>query len=67
MAARNRLCRGKTRKVFDDHVRHLKRFASQEILFTSSCNIIHKIGCLRVNNWLEVRNYFFMRRSLKIE
>ncbi|UVI29289.1 5' nucleotidase, NT5C type [Paenibacillus spongiae] len=43
--------------LIDDNVRQFKRFAGQGILFTSPHNI-NETGYVRVNNWLEVRDYF---------
>ncbi|QYR21020.1 5'-3'-deoxyribonucleotidase [Paenibacillus sp. sptzw28] len=43
--------------LIDDNVRHFKGFAGQGILFTAPHNI-NETGYVRVNNWLEVRDYF---------
>ncbi|MFC5653458.1 5'-3'-deoxyribonucleotidase [Paenibacillus solisilvae] len=43
--------------LIDDNTRHFQGFAGQGILFTSPHNI-NESGYVRVNNWLEVRNYF---------
>ncbi|MCQ6563779.1 5' nucleotidase, NT5C type [Paenibacillus mendelii] len=43
--------------LIDDNVRQFKRFAGQGILFTSPHNI-NETGYVRVNNWLEVRDFF---------
>ncbi|WP_152392954.1 5' nucleotidase, NT5C type [Paenibacillus guangzhouensis] len=43
--------------LIDDHVKHFQRFRGQGILFTSPHNI-NETGYVRVNNWLEVREYF---------
>ena len=43
--------------LIDDNVRHFKRFVGEGILFTSPHNI-NETGYTRVNNWLEVREYF---------
>jgi 5'(3')-deoxyribonucleotidase len=43
--------------LIDDNVRHFQRFAGQGILFTSPHNK-NETGYVRVDNWLEVRNYF---------
>lgn len=43
--------------LIDDNVRHFQRFAGQGILFTAPHNC-HETGYVRVNNWLEVKEYF---------
>jgi 5'(3')-deoxyribonucleotidase len=43
--------------LIDDNVRHFQRFTGQGILFTSPHNI-NETGYVRVNNWLEVKDYF---------
>lgn len=43
--------------LIDDSSRHFERFQGQGILFTAPHNI-HETGYFRVNNWLEVREYF---------
>ncbi|MEW9702511.1 5'-3'-deoxyribonucleotidase [Paenibacillus sp. SI8] len=43
--------------LIDDNSRHFQRFAGQGILFTSPHNM-NETGYVRVNNWLEVRDYF---------
>ncbi len=43
--------------LIDDNSRHFTRFQGQGLLFTSPHNI-YETGCVRVNNWLEVRDYF---------
>ncbi|MBV7505536.1 5'-3'-deoxyribonucleotidase [Bacillus sp. sid0103] len=43
--------------LIDDHVRNLEQFSGQGILFTAPHNI-NETGYVRVNNWLEVKNYF---------
>lgn len=43
--------------LIDDHARHFKHFQGQGILFTAPHNI-HETGYVRLNNWLEVREYF---------
>lgn len=47
--------------LIDDHSRHFKRFIGQGILYTAPHNI-HETGYVRVNNWKEVREYFFSQR-----
>ena len=42
--------------LIDDHVRYIKRFLGQGILFTSPNNI-NETGYFRVNNWHEVKNF----------
>ncbi|GMQ59004.1 5'-3'-deoxyribonucleotidase [Vallitalea sediminicola] len=43
--------------LIDDNVKQFKRFSGKGILYTSSRNI-YETGYIRVNNWLEVREYF---------
>jgi 5'(3')-deoxyribonucleotidase len=43
--------------LIDDNARHFKNFTGQGILFTAHHNK-HETDYLRVNNWLEVRQYF---------
>jgi len=43
--------------LIDDNVRHFRRFTGQGILFTAPHNI-NETGYVRVNGWLEVRDYF---------
>ena len=43
--------------LIDDHVRNIKRFSGQGILFTAPNNI-NQTGYFRVNNWQEVKNFF---------
>ena len=43
--------------LIDDHVRNIKRFSGQGILFTAPHNI-NQTGYFRVNNWQEVKNFF---------
>ncbi|SEN96533.1 5'-3'-deoxyribonucleotidase [Paenibacillus sp. OV219] len=43
--------------LIDDNEEHFQRFKGQGILFTAPHNI-HETGYVRVNNWLEVRDYF---------
>lgn len=43
--------------LIDDNVKHFKNFAGQGILFSSPHNC-NETGYVRVNNWLEVRDYF---------
>jgi 5'(3')-deoxyribonucleotidase len=43
--------------LIDDNVRHFQRFIGQGILFTAPHNI-QETGYVRVNSWLEVRQYF---------
>lgn len=43
--------------LIDDNARHFQRFTGQGILFTAPHNI-NETGYVRVNNWLEVRDYF---------
>ncbi|AZN41037.1 5' nucleotidase, NT5C type [Paenibacillus albus] len=43
--------------LIDDNHRHFQRFQGQGILFTAPHNI-NETGYVRVNNWLEVREYF---------
>ncbi|WP_199616111.1 5' nucleotidase, NT5C type [Paenibacillus alkalitolerans] len=43
--------------LIDDNSRHFQRFEGQGILFTAPHNV-NETGYVRVNNWLEVRNYF---------
>ncbi|MFD1956620.1 5'-3'-deoxyribonucleotidase [Paenibacillus thailandensis] len=43
--------------LIDDNARHFERFIGQGILFTAPHNI-NETGYVRVNNWLEVRQYF---------
>jgi len=45
--------------LIDDHVRNIKQFSGQGILFTAPHNI-NETGYVRVNNWQEVKNYFLM-------
>jgi 5'(3')-deoxyribonucleotidase len=47
--------------LIDDNARHFKGFSGQGILFTSPHNI-NETGYVRVNNWLEVRDYFLNSR-----
>ncbi len=43
--------------LINDNSRHFKRFKGQGLLYTASHNV-HETGFVRVNNWLEVREYF---------
>ncbi|AJY73903.1 5' nucleotidase, NT5C type [Paenibacillus beijingensis] len=43
--------------LIDDNVRHFKRFTGQGILFSAPHNC-NETGYVRVNNWLEVKEYF---------
>lgn len=43
--------------LIDDNVRHFKKFTGKGILFTSPHNV-NITGYDRVNNWLEVKDYF---------
>ncbi|MFB5192539.1 5' nucleotidase, NT5C type [Alicyclobacillus fastidiosus] len=43
--------------LIDDNARHFTRFTGQGILFSAPHNM-HETGYVRVNNWIEVRNYF---------
>jgi len=43
--------------LIDDNSKHFKRFKGQGILYTAPHNA-HVTGFVRVNNWLEVREYF---------
>jgi 5'(3')-deoxyribonucleotidase len=43
--------------LIDDQVKNFQGFIGQGILFTSPHNI-YETGYVRVNNWLEVREYF---------
>lgn len=43
--------------LIDDNTRHFKGFAGRPLLFTSHHNK-HETGYARVNDWLEVRDYF---------
>lgn len=43
--------------LIDDNTRHFKGFMGQAILFTANHNR-NETGCVRVNDWLEVRDYF---------
>lgn len=43
--------------LIDDHARHFERFKGQGILFTAPHNL-NETGYVRVNNWLDVRDYF---------
>ena len=47
----------KTDWLIDDHVHNLETFIGTSIVFTASHNI-HEQRFDRVNNWLEVRDYF---------
>lgn len=49
--------------LIDDNTRHFEGFEGQPLLFTSQHNI-RETGYVRVNDWLEVRDYF---RSLERE
>jgi 5'(3')-deoxyribonucleotidase len=44
--------------LIDDSPKNIKRFSGQGILFTAPHNI-HETGFVRVNNWQEIRQYFF--------
>lgn len=43
--------------LIDDNARHFQGFKGQGILFTAPHNI-NETGYVRVNNWLEVQEYF---------
>ncbi|MFC5529008.1 5' nucleotidase, NT5C type [Cohnella yongneupensis] len=43
--------------LIDDNTRHFKGFEGQSILFTANHNK-NETGYVRVNDWLEVRDYF---------
>ena len=43
--------------MIDDHVRNLKTFNGKGLLYTASHNI-HNQEFTRVNNWLEIRDFF---------
>ncbi|MED4599561.1 5'-3'-deoxyribonucleotidase [Paenibacillus validus] len=43
--------------LIDDNAKHFERFEGQGLLFTSPHNIL-ETGYVRVNNWLEVRDFF---------
>lgn len=43
--------------LIDDNVRHFKHFKGQGILFTAPHNV-NEDGYVRVNSWLEARDYF---------
>ncbi len=46
--------------LIDDSSRHFDGFVGQGILFTAQHNV-HESAQVRVNNWLEVRDYFSER------
>lgn len=43
--------------LIDDNARHFEKFQGQGLLFTSPHNI-HETRYVRVNDWLEVRDFF---------
>lgn len=43
--------------MIDDHIHNLERFSGEKLLFTASHNA-HETRFTRVNNWLEIRDYF---------
>ena len=51
--------------MIDDHVFNLETFRGKGLLFTASHNI-HEQRFTRVNDWLEVRDFFEQERRLKI-
>ena len=49
--------------MIDDHVRNIEKFRGHGLLFTSTHNI-HETRFTRVNNWLEVREFFKIAEAL---
>jgi 5'(3')-deoxyribonucleotidase len=43
--------------LIDDNARHFKRFIGQGLLYTSYHNV-NETGYVRVNDWLEVKDFF---------
>lgn len=48
--------------MIDDHASNLRSFQGKGLLYTASHNV-HETEFTRVNNWLEVRDYFRAERA----